>query len=118
MASKFKNKTKLQYEKMGYKVVSMVKLSEAGLTDLMCLKSGGTVFIECKEADDTLKPLQKYKIDLLIKMGFEAFCLQDGRGKIYPVKVNKCECCIPCPTCSNFREAPHGDKFYCRLDSL
>lgn len=118
MASRFKNKTKAQYEKLGYKVISLVKLSEAGLTDLMCLKGGKSIFIECKEANDTLKPLQKYKIDLLIKSGFEAFCLQDGKGKIYPVRKNMCECGIPCPICTNFRETPHGDKFYCSLDAL
>ena len=28
---------------------------------------------------DTLKPLQKYRIDELIGQGFEAFCLKDGK---------------------------------------
>jgi len=116
MASKFKNKTKAQYEKMGYKVVSLVKLSEAGLTDLMCLKDGKSIFIECKEADDTLKPLQEYKIDLLIELGFEAFCLQDGKGKIYPIDKLRCKCDVPFMDCKNAVEAPHGDKWYCSKD--
>lgn len=115
MASQFKNKTKSQYEKMGYKVVSLVKLSESGLTDLMCLKDGKSLFIECKESSDTLKDLQKFKIDQLIKDGFEAFCLQDGKGKIYPVEINKCTCDFPFSDCKNSIEAPHGDKWYCRL---
>jgi hypothetical protein len=42
------------------------------------------MFIECKEGGDTLKQLQKYRIDELIKQGFEAFCLHATKGKIYP----------------------------------
>ncbi|MEO6522206.1 MAG: VRR-NUC domain-containing protein [Mucilaginibacter sp.] len=84
MSSKFKSKVKIEYEKNGYKVISLIRLSESGITDLMCLKDGNALFIECKEAGDTLKPLQKYKIDQLIKDGFIAFCLKDGHGQIYP----------------------------------
>ena len=54
------------------------------IPDLFLFKDGITIFIECKELNDTLKPLQKYRIDELIKQGFEAFCLQDGKGIIYP----------------------------------
>lgn len=43
-----------------------------------------TIFIEVKEAKDTLKPLQKLRIDDLNKLGFNAFCLQDGKGIVYP----------------------------------
>lgn len=84
MASLFQNKVRAKYQKMGYKVAKLAKLGDAGWTDLMCLKDGKSIFIECKEVDDTLKELQKYKIDQLIALGFEAFCLQDGKGKIYP----------------------------------
>ena len=54
------------------------------IPDLFLFKDGVTKFIEIKEATDTLKPLQKYRIDELIKQGFEAFCLQDKKGVIYP----------------------------------
>ena len=43
-----------------------------------------TIFIEVKEVKDTLKPLQKLRIDDLNKLGFNAFCLQDGKGIVYP----------------------------------
>ena len=43
-----------------------------------------TIFIEVKEAKDTLKPLQKLRIDDLNKLGFNAFCLRDGKGIVYP----------------------------------
>jgi len=83
MASNFQDKIKREYEKKGFKVAKLAKLSGSGWTDLMCLKDGKSVFIECKEANDTLKPLQKYKIDELKKLGFDAFCLQDGKGRIH-----------------------------------
>lgn len=83
MASSFQNKTKETYQKMGYKVVKIVRAGESGITDLMCLKEGKAIFIECKEEDDTLKELQKYRIDELKSLGFDAFCLQKGKGRIY-----------------------------------
>ena len=84
MSSKFQTKTIKKYEKDGYIVVNLIKTNKNGITDLMCLKDGATIFIECKEATDTLKPLQRYRINELIKQGFEAFCLQDKKGIIYP----------------------------------
>ncbi len=84
MASNFQSKTINEYKAKGYKVINIIKVSENGMPDLMCLKGGKTIFIECKELKDTLKPLQKYRIDELISLGFEAFCVQDTKGIIYP----------------------------------
>lgn len=84
MASTYQNKIKKQMEQKGYKVVSVIKLSQNGYPDLLCMKDGRSVWIECKERNDTLKPLQKYRIDELINNGFEAYCLQDTKGQIYP----------------------------------
>lgn len=71
-------------EQKGYKVLSVIKLSQNGYPDLLCMKDGRSVWIECKEKNDTLKPLQKYRIDELIKNGFEAYCTQATKGQIYP----------------------------------
>jgi len=71
-------------EKEGYKVVSVIKLSQNGFPDLLCMKDGKCIWIECKEKNDTLKPLQKYRIDELINNGFEAYCMQATKGRIYP----------------------------------
>ena len=84
MSSLFQNKVKKQMQDKGYTVVSVIKLSANGYPDLLCLKDGKSIWIECKEANDTLKPLQKHRIDELINNGFDAYCLQDGKGKIYP----------------------------------
>jgi Holliday junction resolvase len=81
--SKFQTKTKKELEKNGFKVLKLIRLSENGYPDLLALKDGKASFIEIKEANDTLKPLQKHRIDELRELGFEAKCLQDGKGQIY-----------------------------------
>jgi len=85
MASQFQNKTKKEYEAKGYTVLKIMRLTTNGWPDLMCLKDAHVVWIECKEANDRLAELQKYRIDELIKMGFDAKCLQAGKGQIYPL---------------------------------
>jgi len=40
------------------------------------------IWIECKEGSDTLKPLQKFRIDQLRKLGKKAFCLHKEKGII------------------------------------
>ena len=86
MASNFQSKTIKEYESQGYLVLNVIRLSKNGFPDLQCLKDGQTIWIECKEKTDKLSPLQKFRIDELIKNGFEAFCLQESVGKIYPIK--------------------------------
>jgi len=51
--------------------------------DLLCMKEGEIdIWIECKEGSDTLKPLQKFRIDQLRKLGKKAFCLHKEKGII------------------------------------
>lgn len=83
MASKFQDKIKKHYKKLGYEVIKLHKTNTNGITDLMCLKDGVAIFIEVKEVNDTFKELQRYRIDQLIKNGFTAGCVQDGKGVIY-----------------------------------
>tara|TARA_B100000497_G_scaffold30270_1_gene35419 strand:+ start:566 stop:814 length:249 start_codon:yes stop_codon:yes gene_type:complete len=73
-----------EYESKGFLVIKTIRLNKSGFPDLMCLKDGKTIWIEIKEPTDTLKPLQKKRIDELIKIGFEAYCLKKNKGKIYP----------------------------------
>lgn len=79
----FQSKMIKQYTKEGYKVLKTIRLNENGYPDLILLRDGVTIWVEIKEANDTLKPLQKLRIDELKAMGFEAYCLQEGKGKIY-----------------------------------
>ena len=87
MASAFQTKIIKEYESKGYFVINLIKTNKNGITDLLCIKKGTAIFIEVKEANDTLKPLQKYRIDELIKNGFTAFCLKKGKGIIYPKQI-------------------------------
>lgn len=83
--SKFQTKIIKNYEAMGYLVLKTIRLNVNGYPDLLAMKPNEpTIFIEIKEVKDTLKPLQKLRIDQLNQKGFVAFCLQDGKGKIYP----------------------------------
>jgi hypothetical protein len=82
--SNFQTKVKKHLEKEGYKVLKIIKLSENGYPDLYAFKKGFTdVWVEIKEASDTLKPLQKIRIDQLNSWGKIALCLKDGKGVIY-----------------------------------
>lgn len=85
MASKFQSKVIKKYKQNGYLVVKVVKFSDYGWPDLQCIKNGFSTWIECKETKDTLDELQKYRIDELNNAGCIAFCLQDGKGQIYPL---------------------------------
>lgn len=89
--SKFQSKIIKEYENQGYLVLKTIRLNVNGYPDLLAMKPNEpAIFIEIKEAKDTLKPLQKLRIDQLIQKGFVAFCLQDGKGKIYPNgKINE-----------------------------
>lgn len=84
MASLFQNKVIKEYKSKGYTVIKVMKLSANGYPDVLCMKNGHTdIWIECKESNDTLKPLQKVRIDELRLLGKIAFCLKEGIGKIY-----------------------------------
>lgn len=82
--SKFQQKIIQEYKAKGYKVLKVIKLSESGFPDLLCIKKGlPNLWIECKEKNDILKPLQKLRINELIQLGNDAICLQDSKGLIY-----------------------------------
>ncbi len=80
---KFPQQLREKYIKEGYLVLNLVKLSDAGYPDMLILKDGEATFIEIKEGRDTLKPLQKYRIDQLRKKGFKAFCVHKTCGIVY-----------------------------------
>jgi len=82
MASKLQTKTIKEYEKKGYYVINLSVTNKAGIPDLLCLKDGcKPLFIECKEVNDTVKPLQLYRQKELISLGFESIILQAEKWK-------------------------------------
>jgi len=75
--SAYQTKIIKEYESKGYFVIKLIRTNKNGIPDLLCLKKNETpIFIECKEKKDTIKPLQQYRIDELISLGFEAFVMQ------------------------------------------
>jgi Holliday junction resolvase len=83
MASNFQTKIISKLKSKGWTVVSVVKLSLNGMPDILGMKEGKVLWIESKEINDTLKPLQKLRIDELRKNGFRAYCIQKNKGIIY-----------------------------------
>jgi Holliday junction resolvase len=83
--SAYQTKIKKQFKELGYTVLKIIKLSDSGYPDLLAIKDGKAIWIEVKEKNDTLKELQRFRIDELRQLGFDAYCLQDGKGKIYPI---------------------------------
>jgi Holliday junction resolvase len=73
MSSKHQSKVIKKMEASGWFVVNLIKTNKNGIPDLMCLKDGKCVFIECKEKNDTLKPLQSFRIKQLQQIGFDAY---------------------------------------------
>jgi len=83
--SKFQSKIINQYKKNGWTVLNIIKLSDSGYPDLLCMKQNEIdTWIECKEGNDTIKAMQKHRIDELIKIGKIAFCIHNTKGQIYP----------------------------------
>lgn len=83
----FQRKVIKEYESNGYLVLKTIRLNLNGFPDLIVLKQGKATFIELKEGNDTLKPLQRLRIDQLISQGFDSFCLHEKKGKIYPLNT-------------------------------
>lgn len=73
MASKHQSATIKKLQSEGWFVINLINVLPKGLPDLLALKDGKAMFIECKEATDTLKPLQEFRIKQLKQMGFEAY---------------------------------------------
>ena len=73
MASKQQTELIKHWKQKGYFVVNLIKTSYSGLPDLICLKPNHVVFVESKEIWDKLSPLQKVKIKMLVKLGFDVY---------------------------------------------
>lgn len=86
--SAYQNKIIKEMKAKGFTVLKIIRFSTSGYPDLQCIKLGEIDhWIECKEKNDTLKELQKFRIDELNKLGKKAYCTQDTKGIIYPIIV-------------------------------
>lgn len=84
--SKYQTKIIKQYKDDGYGVIVISKTNKNGIADLLVAKWNTTpTFIECKEKNDTVKPLQIVQNRILAdEMGFDFIIMKDGVGKIDP----------------------------------
>ena len=83
MASSFQKKIINKLKSKGWTTVSVAKLSGNGYPDILAMKNGMMLWIESKEPDDTLSPLQRVRIKQLRANGFRAYAIQKGKGIIY-----------------------------------
>ena len=74
---KQQSKLKKQWQKKGYLVINLIRITPIGLPDLICLKPSEVCFVESKEANDKLSPLQKVWLNKLTKLGFKAYVNND-----------------------------------------
>jgi Holliday junction resolvase len=83
MASSFQKKIITKLKSKGWTAVSVVKFSANGYPDILAMKNGKILWIESKEPDDDLSPLQKVRIKELRDNGFRAYAVKKGKGIIY-----------------------------------
>lgn len=65
------------WEKQGYFVINLVRITPIGLPDLLCLKKDSVIFVESKEVWDLIRPLQRIWHKRLKKLGFEIYVNYD-----------------------------------------
>jgi Holliday junction resolvase len=59
-------------ERCGFYVIKILQCNKNGTPDLMAIKEGKTIFIECKRKGQKARPLQEYRIQELINHGVVA----------------------------------------------
>lgn len=84
MSSKFQKKVIAEYKRKGYFVLKLAKTNVNGIADLLCLhQREPTLLIECKERNDTIKPLQIHQnTRIATEYGAKFIVLQDGKGVV------------------------------------
>ena len=69
----YQSKLIKEYQSQGWYVIKIIKASPNGLPDLLMLKKGvDPLFIEVKGEKGRLSELQKYRINELNSLGFNA----------------------------------------------
>jgi len=91
MASKFQEQIIKKLEISGALVLKTIRLNKAGYPDIIAKYKDSNVvlWIEVKEDNDILSPLQKVRIDELNEFGYLACCIQKSKGIIYPENEQK-----------------------------
>ena len=67
----------------GWYVVKIIQTNKNGFPDLMCLKSGRTIFIEVKRPEGKPRPLQVYRMKEIMGYGFECYVMSSIHDIVY-----------------------------------
>lgn len=80
----FQSKIKSKFEKNGWLMLKLAKTNINGIADFIAFKKNEIpILIECKEKNDTIKPLQIFQNNRLAKKyGFKFQIHQDGKDVI------------------------------------
>ena len=70
--AKYQSKIIKELEADGYYVLKLIKTNKNGIPDLVALKPNEVKFIEVKGLSTPVSKLQKYRINELKKLGFDA----------------------------------------------
>ena len=73
MSSKKQTQLINLWKAKGFIVVNLITTNTNGIPDLLALKDGQAVFIESKEPGDSVKALQRYRMNELTKQGFDCY---------------------------------------------
>lgn len=73
--SEIQKKTITHFEKLGFFVIKLIQTNVNGIPDLLCIKDGKALFIECKKTGKTAEPLQEYRHEQLRKKGCEVLVI-------------------------------------------
>lgn len=66
-----------QWQNKGYQVINLINVTPKGIPDLICVKPNHVVFVESKEKWDSLSPLQRIRLNMLTRLGFECYVNND-----------------------------------------
>lgn len=77
--SKYQAKIIKEYERMGWYVVKLIQTNKNGIPDLLLMKHGeAPFFIELKSARGKIAPLQRYRIEEILKeTGYKTIVLSE-----------------------------------------
>ena len=77
MESKNQNKIIKKLEAEGFFVIKLVRTNKNGIPDLLAIKNNVTMFIEVKQPNGKLSPVQKYRIEEMREKGLNVKIWQD-----------------------------------------
>lgn len=77
--SKVQSKIRDKMTASGWLIIKMTVVSLSGFPDLLCLRNGETLFIECKAPGKSATPKQEHIHKVLNHYGFDVYVIDDPK---------------------------------------